>query len=157
MTCLVDVTVLLGAAEPTWPGHAACRALMENLRKRPEPWYLTWQILYELYGYGTDSRVLEKPWRTDVIHSYVQGLQRSRSLCMLVETPQHAKIVQDVLKRVPGVRGELFQHLHVAALMREHGVERIYTTDPRFGWFDFLDVVNPGRVGEEAVRDYSAT
>lgn len=143
MTCLVDVTVLLTAAERTRPGHAACRKLVENLRDGPEPWCLTWQILYELYGYGTDPRVLERPWRTEVIHSYAVGLRQSRSLCMLVETPQHATVVQELLNRVPGVRGEMFQLLHVAALMREHGVDRIFTTDPRFRQFLFLDVIDP--------------
>lgn len=145
MTCLVDVTVLLAAAEPAAPGHAACHSLLEHLRRRTGPWYLTWQIVEELYRYGTNPEVMRKPWSAGAIDSFVEGLRRSPGLRMLVETRGHVRAADEVLKQLPSDSGELAPHCKIATLMYEHGVRRIYTTDPRYFWFPFLDVVHPGR------------
>ena len=41
------------------------------------------------------------------------------------------------------VRGNLVPDAHLATLLRQHGVTRIYTADSDFRKFDFLDVKNP--------------
>jgi len=42
--------------------------------------------------------------------------------------------------------GNLVPDAHVATILREHGVRRIYTADTDFRKFDFLKVINPLRV-----------
>ena len=41
------------------------------------------------------------------------------------------------------VRGNLVTDAHLAALLRQHGVRRLYTNDADFRKFRFLDVRNP--------------
>ena len=41
------------------------------------------------------------------------------------------------------VRGNLVPDAHLAALLRFHGVRRLYTHDRDFRRFDFLDVKDP--------------
>jgi predicted nucleic acid-binding protein len=41
------------------------------------------------------------------------------------------------------VRGNLVPDAHLAALLRQHGVRRLYTNDADFRKFAFLDVRNP--------------
>ena len=44
---------------------------------------------------------------------------------------------------MPDIRGNLFHDLHIAVLMREHGVSRICTRDTDFQRFPFLTVADP--------------
>jgi uncharacterized protein len=46
-------------------------------------------------------------------------------------------------REMPDICGNLVFDLHTAALMREHGVTRIYTYDGDFRRFPFLDVQVP--------------
>jgi hypothetical protein len=41
------------------------------------------------------------------------------------------------------VRGNLVPDAHIATILRQHGVKRIYTADTDFRKFGFLKVINP--------------
>jgi len=41
------------------------------------------------------------------------------------------------------VRGNLVPDAHIATILRQHGVNRIYTAGTDFLKFRFLDVINP--------------
>ena len=41
------------------------------------------------------------------------------------------------------VRGNAVPDAHVATLLRQHGVNRVYSTDADFRKFSFLEVINP--------------
>lgn len=41
------------------------------------------------------------------------------------------------------VAGNLVPDAHVATILHEHGVRRIYTADTDFRKFEFLEVINP--------------
>jgi predicted nucleic acid-binding protein len=47
------------------------------------------------------------------------------------------------MAEVPATAGNLVHDCHYAALLREHGIKRLYTADADFKRFDFLDVVDP--------------
>ena len=58
-------------------------------------------------------------------------------------TERHAAVLAQTLAEMPDMRGNLFHDLHIAVLMREHGVSRICTRDTDFHRFPFLTVVDP--------------
>ena len=41
------------------------------------------------------------------------------------------------------VRGNLVPDAHLATLLRQHGVPRLYTIDRDFRKFDFLEIIDP--------------
>ena len=41
------------------------------------------------------------------------------------------------------IRGNLVPDAHLAVILREHGVNRLYTSDTDFRKFDFLEVIDP--------------
>ena len=41
------------------------------------------------------------------------------------------------------VRGNLVPDAHLAVILQEHGVKRLYSTDTDFRKFGFLEVINP--------------
>jgi predicted nucleic acid-binding protein len=42
-----------------------------------------------------------------------------------------------------GVYGNLVPDAHIATILRQHGVRKLYTADTDFKKFGFLEVVNP--------------
>ncbi len=50
-----------------------------------------------------------------------------------------------MIEETPGLTGNLAHDAHIAVLMREHGLRRIYTRDADFFRFPFLEPVDPVR------------
>jgi toxin-antitoxin system PIN domain toxin len=140
---VVDTNLLLYAADRAAPEHAKARQLLEGWRGQPLPWYVTWGIVYEFLRVVTHPRVLRRPWTELEAWGFVGALLGSPALQMLVETERHRQIAGEVISQVRPLRGNLFHDAHTAILMREHGVQRIYTRDTEFHRFPFLDVVDP--------------
>jgi len=61
---------------------------------------------------------------------------------MLSEEEGFLEIYRAVTAHFP-VRGNLVPDAHLAALLRQHGVGRLYTVDRDFRKFDFLKVTDP--------------
>ena len=72
-------------------------------------------------------------------------LLESPGFSMLTATLRHAAVLTQTLSELPDIRGNLVHDLHTAALMREHGISRIYTRDTDFHRFPFLTVIDPLR------------
>jgi predicted nucleic acid-binding protein len=75
--------------------------------------------------------------------SFIESVRLSPSFGILVETERHAEVVCDLTREYPHISGNRLHDLHIAALMREHGVVEFRTADTDFHQFKFLRVVNP--------------
>ena len=60
---VVDTNILLYAVDRDSPEHAVCRAYLQKWRRRPDPWHLTWGIIYEFLRVATHPNVFRKPVR----------------------------------------------------------------------------------------------
>src|SRR5438046_396214 len=74
---------------------------------------------------------------------FIYSLRSSPSFGVLTETDRHAEVVRDLMREYPRISGNRMHDLHIAALMREHGIAEIRTADTGFHEFKFLRVVNP--------------
>jgi uncharacterized protein len=74
---------------------------------------------------------------------FVDALLASPGVGILVATDRHAAVARAVWHEVPDARGDLINDVHIAVLMREHGIKRLYTRDTDFHCFPFLEVVDP--------------
>jgi toxin-antitoxin system PIN domain toxin len=140
---VVDTNVLVYAADEAADEHRPCRALLEQWRPQSLPWYTTWNILYEFLRVVTHPRVLRRPWTAPAAWEFVEALLASPGVGLLVATPRHREIAALTLREVPGLRGNLLHDTHTAVLMREHGIDRIYTRDQDFHRFPFVEVLDP--------------
>lgn len=140
---LVDTNILVYAANQDSPFHVDCRRLLAGWRDRSDAWFLTWGIIYEFLRVVTHPRVLQKPIRIEDAWAFVEGLLASPGLILIGETARHAELVQAVMDETGGISGNLVHDAHLAVLMREHGVRRIYTRDTSFHRFRHLEVVDP--------------
>ncbi len=141
----VDTNVLVHAIDEDSPFHAPCASALARWRVQPGAWFVTWGVLYELVRVVTHARVLRHPLSIGSAWRAVDALLASPGLRVLVATPRHAEVARAVIDESPGLTGNLAHDLHVAVLMREHGVRRIYTRDADFFRFSFLEPIDPVR------------
>ncbi len=86
---------------------------------------------------------MPSPWRTAQAWRFLSELLRSPGIDLLTATHRHAAILARTVDELPEIRGSLMHDLHIAVLMREHGVSRICTRDAGFRRFPFLSVIDP--------------
>lgn len=144
---VVDTNVLLYAADEASEFHSSCRERLEEWRRQASPWFLTWGICYEFLRVSTHPRVFRTPWTAGAAWGFLGALLATPSVSVLGPTRRHRELIEQTLREVPDVRGNLMHDLHTAVLMREHGVGRIVTRDTDFHRFPFVTVEDPLRIG----------
>ena len=142
---VVDTNVLLYAADEDAEAHEICRASLEEWRRQPSPWYLTWSICYEFLRVSTHPRVFHRPWSGEAAWRFLEAVLASPGATVLRPTHRHEAVLGHTVQELPDLRGNLMHDLHTAVLMREHGIGRIVTRDTDFHRFSFLDVIDPLR------------
>ena len=144
---VVDTNVLVYAADREAPGHQACRERLLAWRVQPEPWYLTWGVVYEFLRVTTHPRVFRRPWSPPLAWSFIESVLAAPSLALLTESERHVSVLAGLIQGVPELTGNLVHDAHTAALMIEHGVRAIYTRDTDFHRFPGIEVRDPLRDG----------
>lgn len=138
-----DTNVLVYAVDEDSPFHEPCRARVVQAREGSSPAFLTWSICYEFLRVTTHPRVSLSPRTPQEAWDFLETLLASPIFALLMATERHAAVLAQTLAEMPDMRGNLFHDLHIAVLMREHGVSRICTRDTDFHRFPFLTVVDP--------------
>ncbi len=138
-----DANVLVHAANKYSDISQPCRERLEEARRDPAPAFLTWSICYEFLRVSTHPRTIEAPWKPPAAWGLVQRLLDASGFEMLVATSRHAAVLERTLAELPAIRGSAMHDVHIAVLMREHGISRICTRDAGFHRFPFLTVVDP--------------
>ena len=141
----VDTNVLVHAVDPGSPFHRSCADALDRWRAQRSPWFVTWSVVYELVRLVTHPRKMRSPVSMAEAWRLVDALLASPGLRVLVETERHADVARAVIDETPGLTGNLAHDAHIAILMREHGIRRIYTRDADFFRFPFLEPVDPVR------------
>jgi len=144
----VDTNVLLYAVDADSEFHVPCRELIEQARGQAAPWFLTWGICYEFLRVATHPRVYRNPWTSQAAWGFIRTLLACPGLSVLTATRRHGAVLGQCLDELPEARGNFMHDLHIAALMREHGIARIVTRDSDFHRFGFLQVVDPLRAAQ---------
>ena len=140
---VVDTNLLLYAAIRQFIEHGRAAKLLTGWKSSPAPWFITWSIAYEFLRVATHRAAFSHPLAFADAWGFIESLQSSPSFGILVETDHHAEVVRDLTREYPRMSGNRLHDLHIAALMREHGVVEIRTADIGFHEFKFLRVVNP--------------
>jgi toxin-antitoxin system PIN domain toxin len=140
---VVDTSLLIYAAVQESRPHPQARRLVSEWCSSAEPWLITWSIAYEFFRVVTHRSALLHPLSFPDAWEFIESLRLSPSFGILVETDHHAEVVRDLTREYPHMSGNPMHDLHIAALMREHGVVEIRTADTDFHQFKFLRVINP--------------
>ena len=138
----LDTNILVYARRHESPHHVAARKLLFELAEGEQPWALPWPCIYEFLRVVTHPRVFDPPTRLDSALEDLESLLDSPSLILLGQGPGHP---QHLRRAVEGgqATGNLVHDAHIAALVSEHGVRELWTTDKDFTRFRGLTVRNP--------------
>ncbi|MDZ7781381.1 MAG: TA system VapC family ribonuclease toxin [Halioglobus sp.] len=142
---VIDTNVLIYAADRDSPYHEVCRERLERWRRQPAPAFLTWSICYEFLRVTSHPRIFQRPWPVAEGWRFLDAVLAPAGVALLEPTDRHRAVLEQTLTELPDLQGNLVHDLHIAVLMREHGVSRIVTRDTDFHHFQFLTVLDPLR------------
>lgn len=139
----VDTNVLLYAVNTRSEYRDVCWQRLEEWRRGPTPTFLTWSVVYEFLRASTHPRTFPSPLRASEAWGFIGDLLASPGFEVLGATARHSAVLSQTLAEVPRVRGNFAHDLHIAVVLREHGISQICTNDRDFHRFPFLTVVDP--------------
>lgn len=144
MSYSIDANLLLYASNTSSPQHAAAKEFVLSRSGDPDLLCLAWPALMAYQRIATHPAIFENP---------LDPATAWRNVCRLLSLPRTRVIGEEdafaedyaAVASSAAVRGNLVPDAHIATILRQHGVGRIYTADTDFRKFEFLEVVNPLR------------
>jgi toxin-antitoxin system PIN domain toxin len=138
----VDVNVLLYASDQASPLNAQAVRFLESRTKDPELFCVAWSTLMGYLRISTHPGIFSSPLSPGEALGNLEAILNLPRVKILTEMEGFLEVYREATGRFP-VRGNLVPDAHLAALLRQHDVRMIYTTDMDFKKFDFLKVRNP--------------
>jgi len=139
MSYSVDVNVLLYASDRASPRNETAIGFLEDRVSDAELFCLSWLTLISYLRISTHTRIFSNPLSPDQALQNIESLLELPRVRVLSEEEGFLDAYREVTGRFP-VRGNLVPDAHLAAILYQHGVQRIYTGDRDFLKFGFLDV-----------------
>ena len=138
---LVDVNVLLYAANPHYPEHLRAKEWWESRLNGEERVALSWQTLSGFIRIGTNPRIFERPLSREAAVQFVDEWLAAAPLCVVEPAPQHWRTFRRLLL-ASGSDPDLVTDAYLAALAIDHDCE-LNSTDEDFRGFAGLRWRNP--------------
>jgi uncharacterized protein len=138
----LDVNILLYASDRSSSRHQEALQFLEGRAADPDLLCLAWPTLLSYLRIATHPRIFAQPLSPNEALLNIEsltGLSRTHVIC---EEENFLSVYREVTREFTA-RGNLVPDAHLAALLRQHEIRTLYTTDADFRKFDFLDVRNP--------------
>ena len=142
MSYSVDVNVLLYASDTSSPKHAEAIRFLKQRASDPDLFCIAWSTLIAFLRIATHPGIFARPLSPDDALGNVESLLSLPRVRPLAEGEGFLEVYREVTARFP-VRGNLVPDAHLAALLLQHGVRRLYTVDRDFRKFDFIEAADP--------------
>ena len=138
----VDVNILLYASDTNCARHPKAAAFVEGCARGSETCCLAWVALMSYLRMATHPAIFAKPLTHAQALSNVESLLATPMCRVLNEEEGFLDIYRRLTSDVP-TRGNLVPDAHLAAVLLQHGVVRLYTHDRDFRRFSALRVIDP--------------
>ena len=142
MSYSLDVDVLLHASNADGEEHERALEFMAECAEGPEPMCLAWLTLANYLRVVTHPWIFGRPLSSDEALRNVESLLRLPHARAIGEKEGFFDVYRDVTADVP-TRGNLVPDVHLAAVLRQHGVRRLRSRGRDFLKFPFLDARDP--------------
>ncbi|MGH7320607.1 MAG: TA system VapC family ribonuclease toxin [Candidatus Rokuibacteriota bacterium] len=142
MSYAFDANVLLYASDRASPFHRRAVEFLGECASRGDVFYVAWPTAMAYLRIATHPAIFRAPLAPDEALRNVESLLRLPHARFLGEEEGF----RDAYRRAAhglSIRGNLVPDAHLAALLLQHGVRTLYTSDAGFRRFAFLDVRNP--------------
>jgi toxin-antitoxin system PIN domain toxin len=142
MSYSIDTNILLYASDQEALHHDKAKRFMEERGDDRDLLCLTWGTLMGYQRIATHPSIFRNPLSAQESWGNVESLLALPRCRVIGEQEGFAGDFAE-LTRLLVVKGNLVPDAHLATILRQHGVSRIYTADTEFRKFDFLEVINP--------------
>lgn len=142
MSYSIDTNILVYASDADGPLHRPAAAFLDRCMSGPEILYLAWPVAMSYLRIATHPSIFNAPLSPEEARGNMEALISLPHVRFLSEGADFWHKFSEVCAEAP-VRGNLVPDAHLAALLREHGVRRLYTRDRDFRRFDFLQLEDP--------------
>lgn len=142
MSYSVDVNLLLYASSRGNRHHEAAGAFLDRCRSETTVCCLTWTTLMSYLRMVTHPAIVSPPLTPERAMGNVEALLALPHVRVLSEAEGFWDVYREVTRGVVP-RGRLVPDAHLAALLKQHGVDVLYTNDRDFLRFPFLTVRDP--------------
>lgn len=140
----IDTNILVYAHREEYEQCKTARKILTDLSEDHEPWALPWPCVYEFLRVVTHPKILTPPTKMSVALANISELLKCPSLIFIQETERHLDVLMAVTSSAK-LGGNLVFDAHIVALMIEHGIKDIITSDNDFRNFQQINVINPFR------------
>jgi toxin-antitoxin system PIN domain toxin len=138
---LVDVNILIYAADRRSPQHVGAREWLDEQLAGPTRLGMPWISLLGFLRLSTNPRIMPRPLSIADAWQEVTAWLACEPVWIPQPTERHSDVLGDLLA-LPGVHGNLVTDSHLAALAIEHGLT-LCSTDGDFARFPGLSWRNP--------------
>lgn len=142
MSYTIDTNILLYASDQESPHHERAKAFLEARGGDPDLLFLSWVTLMGYQRIATHPSIFRNPLSAQQAWGNVTSLL-ALPRCRVITEQEGFDEEYERVSRTIGVKGNLVPDAHLAVILLQHGVSKIYTADADFRKFGFLNVVNP--------------
>jgi uncharacterized protein len=136
----VDTNILVYAHRAESTRHERARLWLRYLAEGTTPWCIPLFCLGEFVRITTHRRVFDPASTIEQAIEAIDAILESPSLRLLVPTTAHWPLLRASIA-AGNCTGNLVFDAQIAAVCREHGIERLLTEDRDFNRFKFVTVV----------------
>jgi uncharacterized protein len=138
----IDVNILLYASDESSPLHDKAADFLYRCVGGREVFCLAWVTLMSYVRMATHPAIFDRPLSHEDAARNVETLLATPFCRVIGEEDGFWDVYRKVTKGVP-TKGNLVPDAHLAALLSQHGVVKLYTHDRDFRKFSFLEVRDP--------------
>ena len=142
MSYSIDTNILLYASDQESLHHEKAKRFMEHRGDDLDLLCLTWGVLMGYQRIVTHPSIFRNPMTPQQAWGNVESLIALPRCRVIGEQEDFAEGFAQVTRSL-AVRGNIVPDAHLAVILRQNGVSRIYTADADFRKFEFLEVMNP--------------
>lgn len=142
MSSTLDVNLLVYAADQTVARHERARAFLDHMAAARSISYVFWPVLLGYVRIVTHPGILTSPLTPAAAIADVENLISRPQVVVAGEGEYFWSTFKEVAATTPP-RGKLVPDAHLVALMFEHGVTTMWSSDRDFRKFDGITVKNP--------------
>jgi len=138
----LDAIILLYASDSGSRYHLSARTFLESCMENPDLLCLGWPTVMAYLRIATHPSAFARPLTPAEAEGNVNAIVSLAQTRILSEEKGFWDVYREVTQGMP-VRGNAVPDAHLAALLRQHRIRRLYTHDRDFLRFRFLEVLDP--------------
>jgi len=142
MSYSIDANILLYAVNADAPEHEKALEFIASRPAETDLLCMTWPALMAFQRIATHPAIFKRPLTPAEAWKNTRALLSLPRCRVISEETGFIENYRELTEKL-NCRGNLVPDAHIATILSQHGVRRIYTGDSDFRKFDFLDVVNP--------------